>query len=595
MVNRLSGVKVSNRRAPSSLAVQGPSTTMRTMWRPTSGSRVIPAVALVTFVALLAWLPASLLGGGVPAGHDAGAHLTYAHLFDHALREGQLPVRWVEWVAPGRGQPLFNTYQPGFYYLVSAVHVLVPSLTNAIIIAATLLWWGGAAAMAVVFRRLGTWPALAAAALFATAPYLVLDVYVRMALPELAAIAVAPMVLASLDWLARRPAAGGGFLCVALATALMLLLHLPSVLLLSPMLGAFALWRAMMAADARAYLRTVAAGVALGVGLAAFYVLPALAERDAVHMHELTSDYFDFREHFLEPRDWVQRRWGFGGSNEGRPDDMAPQVGTGQLVAILASVVALGAGVARRRRDGSHAELAVWLASVIAGLLLTTRLSLPVWEAIGPLAYVQFPWRALMVVVIGAAALGALSMAALASRWQAAVLLVGMLGLGWTLHGRLEPRDYVDRRAFDIDNPWWRHGRTAAAVAFREPAYRPLSVVEDPGTVVGRWRVEGDAGVQPLDVRDHRMTLLVDAPGEVRLTFHTPYVPGWEIRVDGQVVVASIDDATGFMSVAVPAGNRRVDVRLRATPVRAVADGVSLASVGVLGWLAVRRRSRTGR
>src|SRR5690606_38106239 len=44
---------------------------------------------------------------------------------------------------------------------------------------------------------------------------------VRMALPELAAIAVAPMVLASLDWLARRPAAGGGFLCVVLATALM--------------------------------------------------------------------------------------------------------------------------------------------------------------------------------------------------------------------------------------------------------------------------------------------------------------------------------------------------------------------------------------
>src|SRR5690606_40699341 len=99
----------------------------------------------------------------------------------HARPKGRLPVRWAEWAAPGRGQPLFTPYQPGFYYLVSAVHVLVPSLTNAIVIAATLLWWGGAAAMAVVFRRLGTWPALAAAALFATAPYLVLDVYVRMA------------------------------------------------------------------------------------------------------------------------------------------------------------------------------------------------------------------------------------------------------------------------------------------------------------------------------------------------------------------------------------------------------------------------------
>src|SRR3954468_16934635 len=55
---------------------------------------------------------------GLPFGHDLSAHLTYSYLFDRALRGGQFPVRWTHGVAAGHGQPLFNFYQPGFYYAV---------------------------------------------------------------------------------------------------------------------------------------------------------------------------------------------------------------------------------------------------------------------------------------------------------------------------------------------------------------------------------------------------------------------------------------------------------------------------------------------
>src|SRR5262245_6651915 len=46
-----------------------------------------------------------LLHSGFAAGHDAPAHITYTYLFDRALSQGQFPVRWVEWVAPGNSQP----------------------------------------------------------------------------------------------------------------------------------------------------------------------------------------------------------------------------------------------------------------------------------------------------------------------------------------------------------------------------------------------------------------------------------------------------------------------------------------------------------
>src|SRR5690606_8553308 len=146
-------------RLPSCLAACACSITMLAMWRSASASRAVMVVGLLAAAILVGWLPFALMVDGVPARHDAGAHLTYVHLFGHPLRDGQGPVAWVAWVTPGRGRPLFNTYQPGFYYLVSAAHLVVPSLASAAMATVTLLWWGGAFAMGVTFRRLGTLPA----------------------------------------------------------------------------------------------------------------------------------------------------------------------------------------------------------------------------------------------------------------------------------------------------------------------------------------------------------------------------------------------------------------------------------------------------
>ena len=62
---------------------------------------------------------------GFPVGHDAGDHLTYGYRLDHALAEGQFPVRWVEATNPGHGQPLFNFHQVGGPYLVALLHRIV--------------------------------------------------------------------------------------------------------------------------------------------------------------------------------------------------------------------------------------------------------------------------------------------------------------------------------------------------------------------------------------------------------------------------------------------------------------------------------------
>src|SRR3979411_2055718 len=136
-------------------------------------------IALALLVLALVPIAFPFLHDGYPAGHDTGAHVTYAYRFDRAWRQGQIPVRWVNGTRPGDNQPLFNYYQVGFYYLVELVHVVVPRLSDAVKATVVLVWWMGAGFVFQLFRRCGIAAAVIAAVMFALSPYLIVDGLIR--------------------------------------------------------------------------------------------------------------------------------------------------------------------------------------------------------------------------------------------------------------------------------------------------------------------------------------------------------------------------------------------------------------------------------
>ena len=235
--------------------------------------RALGVTALLVTAACVLALARPLLHRGLPVGHDAAAHITYTHVFDRALRQGQLPVRWVR-LADGDTQPLFNFYQPGFYYLVELVHVLVPSLAAALKLTVLAGWWLGAVALYVLCRRQGSLEGASAALLFASSPYVLLDVFVRAAYPELMAISCAAVLLALVDRYAR---AGGHATASAIAvlTGLMLVCHLPASLIGGTALAAYACLVVPRGPGSWTRLGGLALAAAAGVALAAFYVIPA--------------------------------------------------------------------------------------------------------------------------------------------------------------------------------------------------------------------------------------------------------------------------------------------------------------------------------
>ena len=171
--------------------------------QPRRAMKWLRGFAAASIVGCLISVGRPFAAAGFPTGHDAPAHLTYTYLFDRAIAQGQFPVRWTEWVRSGHGQPLFNFYQPGIYYIVEAIHETTGAgLSNSLKLSVLLSWWTGGLLTFLLLRRFGRWPAALAAVLFVFSPYSMLDVFVRSAYPELASLSFAPGVL----WSNRSPA-----------------------------------------------------------------------------------------------------------------------------------------------------------------------------------------------------------------------------------------------------------------------------------------------------------------------------------------------------------------------------------------------------
>lgn len=519
----------------------------------------------------------------VLAGHDAAAHQTYAFLFERALAQGQVPVRWVEGVADGLGQPLFNHYQAGFYYLVVLVHWSGPDLSLAVKLTVAIAWAGGAVFMFLLCRPLGSLPAALASAVFAWSPYLLVDAYVRSAYPELAAIALAPGVLWSVDGLlrtGRRMFLGW----LALTLALLLVTHLPTALIVAPVAIGFAAGSWVAHGRPWPRLRLVAAGGLLGAGLAAFYVVPAIVQLDAIQIGRVTSGGFDYHRHFVEPAWWFDRSWGYAGSGQGAGDRLSLQLGIVQWGVLAAAAALLAMPRLIARLPVPAVAIAGWLSAVAGALFLMTAPSAFVWDAIGPLRFIQFPWRLLMVPAIACGVLAAIVLSGVRDRRVQAAIVLCVVALQWQQTGPYRASASTRARAvMPIDDAAWPATDNARTSAFREPAYDPISAAGERTPARGRWTVAGKAEVTPVSVTDARLELAIAAPEPVALTIHSPFYPGWRITVDRRPVAPSVDGASGYMTIRVPAGVHRVNAGFDRDGVRAAADLITLVSAGI--WL----------
>jgi len=116
-----------------------------------------------------------------------------------------------------------------------------------------------------------------------------------------------------------------------------------------------------------------------------------------------------------------------------------------------------------------------------------------------------------------------------------------------------------------------------------EPLYRS----DAPLDRLDRSYLPDGAQVKSASFGANRADLTVISPEAAQLVFHIFYFPGWRATVNGQEVVPFPVSERGLLGIAVPAGESEVRLRFGETPIRLVADWLSVLGVAVTLALAL--------
>lgn len=558
--------------------------------------RLAGLLAALVLATLAAW-PLLATPGLVNtrAGGDSPFLLLRVHELQANLRAGTVPARWMPHAAYGLGYPFFNYYASLPYYLAAALSLTGAGILWAIKLTQLAGFLAAAAAMYALVCDLvdDPWAATLAAAAYTFAPFHMVNVYVRGdSLSEFYAFVFYALIVWAIVRLRRAPTMGHVVL-LAVSYGGLLTTHTVSALIFSPLAGLALLWAAITAPRQR--LRVLVNGGAallLGLALGAWYWVPALREQSAASFTDMATGYFHYAGHF-RGRDLIQPGLLFDYRLQA---DRTPFVIGGLQAALIAAASATIVVDWLRRRRPRWADLSL-LPLLAYAIWPVTPSSRVLWANVPLLPMAQFPWRFLSIVAlatavavgVGAARLGRL-------RWLTVAL---SLLLALSALARLQPEslplsaaDVTPERLQLYEHLTGNIGSTIRA------EYLPAQAVPRPFTsaalIAGTPQAAPVAaagelvGAQLLARTPTAQTwrVTVSSP-QACLAFQTYAFPGWQATVDGRPTPIDPQAASGRIALTVPQGEHQIALRFGRTPLRAAAEGVSLAAAALATALAL--------
>jgi hypothetical protein len=523
-------------------------------------------------------------------GYDNVFHLWRAVQVDHLLDQGILFSRWAPDMAHGYGYPLFVVMPTGSTYVFTLMHRLGLGWSTALNATFALGLVLGSLFTFLLARELfGGIGGLVATAAYAYAPYQAYEIFNRGSLSEAFAWAFPPLIL----WALHRWTRSGErrFLALgSLGLAALIVTHQVFAFLFTPLLVGWVLLNAHLSESRGTVIRRGAVLGLLGLGLCAFFWLPALAERPWMQAESLLGNWvFDYRNNFLRLQDLFALPRGVDPAliNDWPPKALG-------LIPVAAALATLLRWRAMDRE--TRGQVALLLALTAGFSWMTLPPSLPLWDHLPLLPYVQFPWRFLGPAALCTALLIGATAATLSGRratlWAGLMLPLLILGhLGWFYPDHCEAPDKI---SIPRMIHWERVTDTLGTTARGEYLPRWVQRVPEHGPLADEYREAGPiarlavdslpAGARVLRARYGPLggTIELDSPVSFRARYLAFYYPGWRATIDDRVVPITPTDPEGLISFAVPAGRHTIRVRFGSTPLRLTAGGASLLSALLL-------------
>jgi hypothetical protein len=532
---------------------------------------------------------------GNSCGHDFDFHLLSWMEVARAWHAGLVYPHWVQDANYGAGEPRLIFYPPASW-LLGGLLGTVSGWHAAPVLFVLLALLAGGASMYLLAREWAPVPsATFAACLYIANPYALFVAYERTAYGELLASAWLPlMVLFALR-------ARSSFAALGLSVAALWLTNSPAAVVGSYLLALLAV--TMWIAEGKPWPALRAAGgMALGLGLAAFYIVPAAFEQRWVQIDRAIIPGMRVQDSFL-----------FAHTADAFHDQVLRTASWILIVELAAAVIA--AYLAWKRKAGGKARTTLTAMLPII-LLLQLPASGVLWKYAPHMKFLQFPWRWVMALSVAGCVLASMSIDPGAQRARGRQILGAGLIIALAIGGALlffQPCDDEDAVSAQIaafrsgqgiqgTDEYTPFGADNAAVQQHLPLVRVLRAAQDDtadNTAVDNpeWHpgAAGSiaAGIDAKRINGEHWTVRVVNPEPGYAVLRQMDYPSWQVTVDGTPVTGRPTREDGLMAVPVPAGEHTIDVQWAAT--RDVIVGRAVSALALLVLVAVAALERRGR
>lgn len=539
-------------------------------------------VTLIALSAALFTLPV-LVHGFWPFSWDARLHTNWFYHFCQQFWNGELYPRWLSGMNEGLGSPVFFYYPPLPYWITSLLRPLIPDDPAG---------WRGLGVscyLALTISGLGCYfwirqltprmPALVTAILFMFMPYhLRTDLYVRGAFAEFWSFAWLPWILFFIE----RVAKGGAWppLGIALSYAALVTTHLPTTLIFSLVPVSYAVLLAKRSANLKV-LKVTVPGMALGIGLASIYLIPAMTMQRHATMEVMTRDLYYANSFFFSDSGF--QTWNFH-------DDFKLQM---LLLTLATMATALAAAFIANKDRTLRWQVCFWAAVLVISFFMMLPASNVIWKVIPTVQMIQFPWRFNTVLCVAAAPLIALGVMSLKRPLSTRSFIFAQAGYASVIASL-----YLTIVPVWKDHLVPRHDASLAVPnTIDAPEYKPRDVTIDRSDVIQKaGRIGRGQELLLSGSKDGQVTYA--APRVIRLKpdTHTNGLPfvirqfyyfGWAALIDGKPSAVNASKPDGLIEITLPAGARELTLTLLPQAPERVGKAISAMSLLVAGLLAI--------
>lgn len=483
----------------------------------------------------------SLLSSGFFQTDDADWMIIRFSAFHQALSDGQFPVRFLGRLNHEYGYPVTNFVYPGFMYLGEVIKILGFGFIDVIKITLGItLIESGIFTYLWLSKFFGKASAYMGALVYMYFPYHLFDMYTRGSVGEVLGLAIVPFILWQME---RR-----SIFFSSIGIAGLVLAHNTLAFLFMPLLFAYGIVDIYAGKKKRDLFGMYFWTFILGIGMASFFWIPAIFDLHHTIFSKVTIAKFD--EYFAP----------------------LPLIGTGTIVIFLLIPVLF---FVKKIRIVKHRLTLLLYIFGVASIILASSLGSPIWYIL-PASFIQFPFRLLSITILSTAFLSAFIVDQFRDKKQIGVVVILTVLFIFSAVPYIKPKVFIER----IDAYYATNEATTTVANEYMPSWvkkipdqRPPSPVEV---------LKGEANIQNVVKNSRIIRFDVQVFKNTELQINTLYFPGWFAWVNGKEYRLQTYNPHGAMIMKLSPGNNEVILEWKETPLRLLADGLSLFAFLVL-------------